>query len=395
MYTVLNPHLSDFFATPLSFLIFKRRALKKYEYIIKNDQLTGGEISFLFDSLASGLIPDKYFSLLPYFLKKIIVKIEIKKWKKVNAITDNVNFYFNHKEIPSTNVLFFLCYRNYKNKSSLEKIASHFKHSIAHLTHYYAFPVEYSAAICNIKNISIAADADVGNNSFFKKYFNWYKKEILFIPFAIGERFTIKKDLSARENKAIATGTFHVLENDVAQNDANCFEIKQISNSIHPVRRLLYQNKDSISDYADVFCKPFYEKNNVVLSEKPGKVSSKMQASQSAYFSFDIVEKYNQFKFAVIGEESINGLPGIGSFEAMACGCVLIANADCYAGTGAKEGVHFLKYNNDIDSLITVIKENINNAGLEQISKNANEFVNGNLRPNILQQKFYATIKNL
>jgi hypothetical protein len=395
MYTVLNPHLSDFFATPLSFLIFKRRSLKKYEYIIKNDQLKPGELSFLFDNLSSSLIPDKYFSLLPYFLKKIIVKAEIKKWKKVNAIGDNIKLHFNIKEIPSTNVLFFLCYRNYKNKNSLEKIAAHFKHSIAHLTHYYAFPVEYSAAISNIKNISIAADAAVSENTFFKKYFGWYKKEVLFIPFAIGERFTIKKSFGERENKAIATGTFHVLENDVAANDANCFEIKQISNSIHPMRRLLYQHKDSISDYTDVFCKPFYEKNNVTLAEKSNKVSSKMQASQSAYFSFDIVEKYNQFKFAVIGEESINGLPGIGSFEAMACGCVLIANTDCYKGTGAKEGVHFLKYNNDIDSLITTIKENINNAGLEQISKNASEFVNNSMRPGILQQRFYNTIKNL
>jgi hypothetical protein len=393
MFTVLNPHLSDFFATPLSFLLFKRRSLKKYEYIIKNDELADGEITFLFDCLTSSLIPDKYFSLLPIVIKKAIVKVEIIKWKKINNVNSNVKCYFDVKEIPSPNVLFFLCYRNYKNSNSLEKISSYFKHSIAHLTHYYAFPVEYSAAIKNIKNIHIAADADVSKNDFFKKYFSWYNKNILNISFAIGERFTIKKEYTGRDNKAIATGTFHILENDVAKNDPNCFEIKKISNTIHPMRRILYENKENIAAYVDVFCKPFYEKNNA--KEKTTSVSNKMQASQSAYFSFDIVEKYNQFKFAVIGEEAFVGLPGIGSFEAMACGCVLFANETCYEGTGAIENVHYLKYNNNLDSLIEAIKENISNPDLQTISKNANKFVNETLRPNILQKKFYSIIKNL
>jgi hypothetical protein len=393
MFTVLNPHLSDFFATPLSFLLFKRRSLKKYEYIIKNDALNNGEISFLFDGLSSSLIPDRFFSWLPSFIKKPIVRLEIKKWKKINAVSDNIQIYFDVKDIPNPNVLFFLCYRNYKNKSNLEKIAAHFKHSIAHLTHYYAFPAEYSAAINNIKNIHIAADADVSNNVFFKKYFSWYNKKVMIISFAIGERFTIKKTFLERENKAIATGTFHMLENDVAENDANCFEIKKISNTIHPMRRVLYENKENIINYVDVFCKPFYEKNNA--KENTNKVSNKMQASQSAYFSFDIVEKYNQFKFAVIGEESIVGLPGIGSFEAMACGCVLFAKADCYAGTGAIEGVHYLKYDSSLDSLIASIKDNITNPALITISNNANKFVSETLRPSILQEKFYSTIKNL
>ncbi len=393
MFTVLNPHLSDFFATPLSFLLFKRRSLKKYEYIIKNDSLAEGEITFLFDCLSSSIIPDKYFSFLPFFVKKTIVKIEMKKWKKVNNISSNIKCYYDVKDIPNPNVLFFLCYRNYKNKQHLERISTYFNHSIAHLTHYYAFPVEYSRAIQHVKNIHIAADANVGTNDFFKKYFSWYNKEILIISFAIGERFTINKKYSERENKAIATGTFHLLENDVAENDANCFEIKKISNTIHPMRRILYEKKDSIAEYVDVFCKPFYEKNNA--KGKTSTVSNKMQASQSAYFSFDIVAKYNQFKFAVIGEESIVGLPGIGSFEAMACGCVLIANPGCYEGTGAKEGVHYLSYNNNIDSLIETIKGNMANPALLTISENANQFVNETLRPTILQQKFYSIIKSL
>jgi hypothetical protein len=393
MFTVLNPHLSDFFATPLSFILFKRRSLKKYEYIIKNDDLPLGAISYLFDGQSSSLVPDKVFSLFPSFLRKRLLRIEIAKWKKINNVHDNIQCYFNVEDAPATNSLFFLCYRNYKNKAGLEKAAAHFKHSIAHLTHYYAFPVEYSNAIKDIKNIRIAADANVQLNSFFRQYFSWYNKAILDVPFAIGERFSIHKNYGDRENKAIATGTFHMLENDVATNDPNCFEIKKISNTIHPMRRALFENRNELVEYVDVFCKPFYEKN--ITKANTTKVSNKMQASQSAYFSFDIVEKYNQFKFAVIGEEAFVGLPGIGSFEAMACGCVLFAKKDCYEGTGAKEGVHYLSYDDNIDSLIKSIKENINNPRLEEISRNANQFVNEHLRPNILQTNFYTMLKNL
>ena len=390
MYTVLNPHLSDFFATPLSFLVFKRRSLKKYEYIIKNEALPAGAISFLFDGLASSLIPDKYFSILPLFIKKMIIRLEIKKWKSVNKVSPLVNCYYHVKDIPKPNVLFFLCYRNYKQSQSLLAISAHFKHCVAHLTHYYAFPKQYSAAIKNIPNIHIAADADVSTNAFFKEYFSWYSKPILLIPFAISDRFTITKPFTERVDKAIATGTFHKLEIDVQANDPNCFEIKKLSNTIHPMRRWLYEQKDALSNHIDVFCKPFYEKN-----DSSTKGANKMLATQSAYFSFDIVAKYNQFKYAVIGEESIVGLPGIGSFEAMACGCVLIANEHCYQGTGAIAGQHYLPYQNSIAELTSIITSDVPVSTLQTISQQAHALVNSTMRPAILQQKLYSNFKNL
>lgn len=321
------------------------------------------------------------------------MKIEIKKWRKINNVGSNIAFYFNVKHIPNPNILFFVCYRNYKNSTSLEKIASYFRHNIAHLTHYYAFPVQYSNAIKNIKNIHIAADADVSNNAFFKTYFSWYTKPVLIVPFAISNRFTIKKNFAQRDNKAIATGTFHMLENDVTANDPICFEIKKQSNTIHPVRRMLYENMDTLQQYVVVFCKPFYEKN--IAQNNKGKISNKMDAAQAAYFSFDIVEKYNQFKFAIIGEESIVGLPGIGSFEAMACGCVLLGNTACYAGTGAVAGTHYIPYDGTMPSIAATITNNLNNAALEQISNNARRFVAENMRPEILQEKFYSLVKSL
>jgi hypothetical protein len=393
VYTVLNPHLSDFFAKPISFIVLKRRALKKYHYIIDPVKEEAPEVNFLFNNLSSSLVPDKYFNILPYFLKKILLKIEIKRWKKINQISENIKCYFDVKEVPERNVLFMLCYRNYKQPGSILKIGNQFKHVIAHLTHYYAFPVEYSDAIKSLKNIHIAADCDVSGNAFFKKYFSWYQRPVLYVPFAINERFTVKKPFAQRESKAIATGTFHLLEHDVAPNEASCYVIKQVSNTIHPMRRKLYEHKEEIGNYVDVYCKPYYEKN--IGKVKASSVSNKMQASQALYFSFDIVDKYNQYKFAVVGEETINGLPGIGSFEAMACGCVLIADPSCYTGLPLQPGVHYLPYANSIESLTEVIKNNNDLEKLEQISMAASTLIQSTMQPKQLKQLFFTTLINL
>lgn len=384
LYTVLNPHLSDFFAKPLSFVLLKRRALNKYGYIISPDDEENPEFNFLFNNLSSGFIPDKYFNLCPFFLKKLILKAEVARWKKINNINKNIKCYFDVEAIPERNLLFMLCYRNYKHALSVSKTAQQFKNVVAHLTHYYAFPVEYSNLLKDLPNVRIAADADVSENSFFKQYFGWYNKPVLFIPFAVKERFVAKKPFEERENKAIATGTFHLLEHgDVSFGQSDL--IRQKSDSIHPIRRKLFEQKDDIGDFVDVYCKPYFEKH-MKSNVKQSASSNKLQVSQSQYFSFDIVDKYNQYKFAVIGEELFNGLPGIGSFEAMACGCVLIADPSCYHGLDMKPGVHYLPYDSTIQSLVDVISSNNDLEKLMHISKAASEFIAATMQPKPLKK---------
>ena len=52
----------------------------------------------------------------------------------------------------------------------------------------------------------------------------------------------------------------------------------------------------------------------------------KLDVKQKSYFSFDVVDFFNNNKYALVGEE-IYGLPGIGFFEAMACGCTLLGQS--------------------------------------------------------------------
>ena len=77
--------------------------------------------------------------------------------------------------------------------------------------------------------------------------------------------------------------------------------------------------------------------------------------NQKKYFSFDIVEKYNEYNYVFVGEESITGLPGIGVFEAILCGCRPIINDYCYKGTPLEKSKIPIIYNN-MNNLFNIIK---------------------------------------
>ena len=64
--------------------------------------------------------------------------------------------------------------------------------------------------------------------------------------------------------------------------------------------------------------------------------------------AIDIVNEYNKYKFALVGEE-LSGFPAIGAFEAMGCGCVLIAQKDFYCGLGLEPNINFLEYDGTIN----------------------------------------------
>ncbi len=80
---------------------------------------------------------------------------------------------------------------------------------------------------------------------------------------------------------------------------------------------------------------------------------------QSDYFSFDVVDFYNQHQLAIVGEE-LSGAPAVGFFEAMACGCVTLGQRGAYYdGLGLEPGVHYLRHDGTIESLKKTIEEAI------------------------------------
>jgi len=99
---------------------------------------------------------------------------------------------------------------------------------------------------------------------------------------------------------------------------------------------------------------------------------------QKKYFSFDMVEKFNDYKMCVVGEEII-GLPGIGFVEGMACGCAYLGQTiGYYEDYGMEEGVHYIGYDGTLDDLkakISYYQQPEHQEELERIAKTGCEFV--------------------
>jgi hypothetical protein len=396
MYVILNPHISDFISEPLAFKYIKRRPLKKYAYLISEAVKKWGKVEILADSTATGLLPLGVYLFFPGFIRKLITRIEIYFWRKRNGLGDDVIVHFSPNTVTDKSVLLFFAYKNYKNPRSLIKTCSAFSRNIAHLSHYHGDSRQLSETLRAINNIYVAADTDISDAAMFNIFFSWYKKPVVLFSFDVASRFKKIKPVAERRDMAVATGTFHYIE-ETAEEGSNKavvdFYNSTGATALHPLRRLLYENRDKYAAVIECLCSPYIEKSKNLLSFI---IPQKLFAAQKKYFSFDIVEKYNEYKFAIVGEEVYNGLPGIGAFEAMACGTVLLAYAPCYKGIGLEENVHYIPHNNSLDAIEAIIKSESSNAGkLENISANAVSWINENMQSEVIFKRLVEQLCQL
>lgn len=237
----------------------------------------------------------------------------------------------------------------------------------------------------------------------FKRYYSWYNKEMIIHPFVYASRFKRIKPFKERKCMAFATGTI------TYKNDPDFLEI--YGNPCNqPARKQIKDNEEKLKEY--IFCtscdysenaKSIEIKRNNFFSRLYKSLHYKMYESQQKnYYSFDMVESFNNYKMCIVGEE-ILGIPGIGFVEGMACGCAYIGQkVGYYEDYGMKEGVHYIGYDGTLEDLISKIKyyqqpehqeelEQIANAGYEFAIKNFNGKASAEklLNELILKQKIW------
>lgn len=212
----------------------------------------------------------------------------------------------------------------------------------------------------------------------FDKYFGWFRKQYLVIPFVFAERFKVVKPFAERQNKAVSVGTVTYPSYIRQYYGTNCLQ---------PARKQVYDNAEELKPWVDCFNSDF------LADDKPYNVSKKVGpirkiinrlhdkfflGRQKKYYSFDMVEKFNDYKMCVVGEE-ITGLPGIGFVEGMASGCAYIGQTvGYYEDYGMKEGVHYIGYDGSLDDLkakISYYQQPEHQQELERIAKAGCEFV--------------------
>lgn len=212
----------------------------------------------------------------------------------------------------------------------------------------------------------------------FDEYFGWFHKQYLVIPFVFGDRFKVTKPFNERENKAVSVGTI-----------TYPFYLRKYygTQCLQPTRKQIYDNAEELKPWVD--CnnsdylaedKPF---NTDATANPVRRLINRLHdkfflGHQKKYYSFDMVEKFNNYKMCVVGEDII-GLPGIGFVEGMACGCAYIGQTvGYYEDYGMKEGVHYIGYDGTLDDLkakISYYQQPEHQQELESIAKAGCEFV--------------------
>ena len=241
-----NPHTNIWFKKPLYFFLTKRKSVNKYEYLL--DYVIENKIEFSF------LVDGRDFSFgNKYFNSSILAKIEIYIWSLLNNLNPfKINILSNINALKSDDVLFIFLYGILMSKeikkgdrNLVSDLISDLKSTkafkVVHLTHYMydAKNAGINTKEANI-NMFVAENNLQKNSEFFKKYFSWYSSDVCVLPFVAQNRFKNYTEFSKRTNIAVATGTlpFPIKNNDFI----DFFK----TNDIHPMRRLIYDNSNSL-----------------------------------------------------------------------------------------------------------------------------------------------------
>jgi hypothetical protein len=353
--TLFNPHVDDFVATPVSFWLVGRRGLRKYRYLLDEPIRRGQRISILVDGTLSSLLDQAAFMRLPAWLRTAIAYLEVFIWVRLNDLSAHVDIHRSAETVGDRSFLYVFSYKSCVGAFEHRRAAiAAFDHAIVNLSHYFIRTREKADNIAKLTNARLQVDCDHSRNPYFRNFFPQAPAQIV-LPFAVNARFTAKKPLAERDAKCAATGSFHNLEDEEPRAYYRDFIDFFHIDTYHPVRKLLYARRNELASWLACRIAPYRELDaDNTFSARVRRMLG-LDVVQADYFSFDIVEFYNQHRFAIVGEE-LSGAPAIGFFEAMACGCVMLgAEGTYYDGLKLEPGVHYLVHDGSVESIRDVI----------------------------------------
>lgn len=358
-----NPHYWAYGKSVVNVLLRRRHHIKYdyfLEYYLKDKSkktamyIDGAKTSFT----AIGI----KFLIFP----KLFVRLEIFCWMLVNKINPfKQQIYFDLEKLDAKNDILVDFARSADAKKSSNKKYQFKGIQLLLFTHYFLKVNEISDYIQTVPHPIVAAENDLSNNSYFRKFFPLIS-EVYQLPLGFGERFVPRTEFSKRLNKCFAIGTICPVEKS---NDEyiSYFGI----DILHPMRREIYDKQQLFTQEIDCYIRSY--KGFSLIRENDPKDTTFMRfmkkfgpsvllkmllvRQHNQYFTFDIVEKYNTYKMFVSPEETI-GLPSINVFEGMACGSAFIGIIHpMYTNLGLVPGIHYIGYQeNDFDDMIAKIR---------------------------------------
>lgn len=230
---------------------------------------------------------------------------------------------------------------------------------------------------CYFNEVNLSKSSEI-----FQHYYHVEKPWIVH-PFVFAERFQNKKPFRERKNKCFSTGTItykaHPEFIDVYGDPCD-----------QPARKFVKDNPEFFAGTVDCYSWDYLEDEpgkTVNPTDNPliklyKKVYNRLHVGkQKKYFSFDMVEKFNEYKMHLVGEE-ILGVPGIGYVEGMACGSAYIGlDSPMYRDLGLIPGVHYIAYDGTKEGLRSTVEfwqKEENQEKLEEIARTGCHYIREN-----------------
>ena len=227
---------------------------------------------------------------------------------------------------------------------------------------------------CFFNEVNLSLTSEI-----FRKYYSVERPWIIH-PFVFAERFKNIKPFKERQNRCFSTGTitYKLHEEFVSVYGDPCDQ---------PARKFVKDNPDFFRDTVDCYSSDYLEDNpgkrvnpgdNALVKLYKRIYNRTHVGKQKKYFSFNMVEKFNDYKMCLIGEE-ILGVPGIGFVEGMACGCAYIGlDSPMYRDYGLIPGTHYIAYDGTKEGLRKTVEhyqKEENQAELERIAAAGCDYV--------------------
>lgn len=359
-----NPHVDDFLAEPPHFRFLRRRALKKYGFIIDALLSEQSFVPVIIDGTESSFIPPRYFGLLPGYLRNLVSSLEYAVWIRINRFTKLHRISTTSPDIEKSTLIAFSYKAAVGNFGLRLPLLMRFRHVLFHLSHYFVHTSEKTENIEKLPNAWLVGDSDLSENEYFCSFFGWYKKDFLTLPFAVKPRFARTIPFARRELRCVATGSVHDLRQERPLMAYVDYMSRTGLDTYHPLRKEIYEARNRIRSQVECLVSPY---RNYQRSSEFQQWLRHLFVAQKTYFSIDIVEIYNQYVFAVIGEE-MSGFPALGMLEAMACGCVVFGDPKRLQGLGLQAGLHYLPYDGTLNGLLAALPLAKSRNDLESIS---------------------------
>lgn len=214
------------------------------------------------------------------------------------------------------------------------------------------------------------------------------------LPYVVADRFKNIQPFEQRISKAIATGTIGKTE---TPEYIEYFGYNFLQKMRHEIFIHLDELQDEvnslISEYSKKQIERYASNDSIIKKIRKSYNNFKNVGIQKKYFSVNIVESYNSHMFAVVPEEDI-GLPAIGAFEAMACGCMFIGiDSLIYRDLGLIPNIHYAVYDGTIQGLKSTINYYQNHLEeAKNIATNGEKIVNQRFRVNKVKKDFLRLI---